>query len=172
MVASKKVVLTDRYLKSLKWAPAGKRVMVWDAVQPHLGVRVTDRGQSTFVVVNHGGRSRMNADSTLRDEYFPRGMVISSGEDVPKGDSLRSRMFLHRAEKTDIDLSVLSRLQATAASGLMAESMASYVQWLAGNVRFGWRVQRITATPRSAYRRGIRSPRSFSDAGSGVGRSC
>src|SRR5258708_5433011 len=51
MAASKKIVLTDRFLKSLKPAPAGKRLMVWDAVQPHMGVRVTDRGQCTFVLV-------------------------------------------------------------------------------------------------------------------------
>lgn len=46
-----KVVFTDRYLRALKPAPTGKRVTVWDAVQPHLGVRVTDKGQRSFVVV-------------------------------------------------------------------------------------------------------------------------
>jgi hypothetical protein len=51
MVASRKVILTDRFLKSLKPAPVGKRQMVWDAVQPHLGIRITDSGQCTFVIV-------------------------------------------------------------------------------------------------------------------------
>lgn len=47
----KKVVLTDRFLKALKPAPAGKRFIVWDAIQPHLGVRVTDHGRRSFIVV-------------------------------------------------------------------------------------------------------------------------
>lgn len=51
MILPKKVVLTDRFLKALKPASAGKRFIVWDAVQPHLGVRVTDHGQRSFVVV-------------------------------------------------------------------------------------------------------------------------
>jgi integrase len=49
--AAKKVVLTDRALKALKPAPAGKRYWVWDAATPNLGVRVTDKGHRSFVVV-------------------------------------------------------------------------------------------------------------------------
>ncbi|HWY14259.1 MAG TPA: tyrosine-type recombinase/integrase [Rhizomicrobium sp.] len=51
MIAKRKVALTDRYLKAIKPAPKRKRPIVWDAVQPHLGVRVTDKGHLTFVVV-------------------------------------------------------------------------------------------------------------------------
>jgi integrase len=51
MAAERKVALTDRYLKAIKPAPPGKRPIVWDAVQPHLGVRITDKGHLTFVVV-------------------------------------------------------------------------------------------------------------------------
>ena len=48
---AEKIVLTDRALKALKPAPSGKRVVTWDAVQPHLGIRVTDTGAKSFVVV-------------------------------------------------------------------------------------------------------------------------
>jgi len=51
VAAASKVVLTDRGLKTLKPAPAGKRYIVWDAMQPHLGVRVTESGAVSFVVV-------------------------------------------------------------------------------------------------------------------------
>jgi hypothetical protein len=51
MTSPKKIVLTDRFLTNMKPAPRGKREMVWDAVQPHLGVRITDKGQRSFVVV-------------------------------------------------------------------------------------------------------------------------
>ena len=42
-----KKVLTDRALKALKPARAGKRYIIWDAQQPHLGVRVTDNATVT-----------------------------------------------------------------------------------------------------------------------------
>ena len=86
---------------------------------------------------NHGGRTRMNADSTLRAEYYPRGLVMSSGEDVPKGHSLRARMMIHSLEKGQIDINVLSRLQRDAAAGLMSEAMAMYVQYIAGEAKNG-----------------------------------
>jgi hypothetical protein len=88
---------------------------------------------------NHGGRTRMNANTTLRDEYYPRGMVMSSGEDIPKGHSLRARLILHRVEKGDIDLKVLTRLQQQASEGVLAEAMAAYVRWLAGRAQAGLR---------------------------------
>jgi len=46
-----KKILTDRGLKTLASAPPGKRYMLWDAVVPSFGVRVTDRARITFVVM-------------------------------------------------------------------------------------------------------------------------
>lgn len=43
--------LTDRRLKAMKPAPRGKRYEVMDAAVPGLGVRMTDKGQQTFVLV-------------------------------------------------------------------------------------------------------------------------
>ena len=49
--AARKIAMTDRTLKALKAAPAGKRATVWDAIMPGLAVRVTDKGKRSFVVV-------------------------------------------------------------------------------------------------------------------------
>jgi Arm DNA-binding domain len=46
-----KKALTDRALKALKPAPTGKRYDLMDGVVPGLGVRVTDKGQRTFVLI-------------------------------------------------------------------------------------------------------------------------
>jgi len=46
-----KKALTDRGIRALKPAPAGKRQLIWDAHVPGLGVRVTDTGTKTFVLV-------------------------------------------------------------------------------------------------------------------------
>jgi integrase len=51
MTTAKRAVFTDRYLKSLKAAPTGKRVVHWDAARPSFGVRVTDRGVISFFVI-------------------------------------------------------------------------------------------------------------------------
>jgi integrase len=51
MTTAKRVVLTDRYLKSLKPAPAAKRIVHWDAAKPSFGCRITDRGVISFFVM-------------------------------------------------------------------------------------------------------------------------
>jgi integrase len=43
--------LTDRAIQHLKSAEPGRRRIVWDALVPGLGIRVTDRGVKTFVLV-------------------------------------------------------------------------------------------------------------------------
>src|SRR5262249_1493281 len=49
-------VFTDRYLKSLRPAPLGKRITHWDAAKPSFGCRITDRGVVSFFVMRrmHG----------------------------------------------------------------------------------------------------------------------
>lgn len=43
--------LTDKRIQAMKPAPAGKRYDVMDAIVPGLGVRVTDKGRKTFVLL-------------------------------------------------------------------------------------------------------------------------
>lgn len=80
---------------------------------------------------NRSGRGRMRADTTLRAEYYPRGLIVSSGEDVPRGQSLRSRMLVLELSPGDVDLDVLTGVQQTAAEGLLSSSMSAYVRYLA-----------------------------------------
>lgn len=44
-------LLTDRGLRALHPAPPGKRLITWDAAVPGLGVRSTDKGHHSFVLV-------------------------------------------------------------------------------------------------------------------------
>jgi integrase len=57
--------LTDRTIAALKPALPGKRRLVWDAIIPGLGVRVTDRGVRTFVLVKRYPGSRHPAIRSL-----------------------------------------------------------------------------------------------------------
>jgi integrase len=46
-----RITLTDRFIKSRKPAPKGKRADFFDAIVPGLALRVTDRGAKSFVLV-------------------------------------------------------------------------------------------------------------------------
>ena len=46
-----KTILTDRALKAMKPAAPGTRKMIWDSAVPSFGVRVSERGKLTFIVM-------------------------------------------------------------------------------------------------------------------------
>src|SRR5262245_61750156 len=50
-MATAKKPLTDRAIQHLKAPLAGKRRIVWDALVPGFGLRITDRGVKSFVLV-------------------------------------------------------------------------------------------------------------------------
>jgi hypothetical protein len=76
----------------------------------------------------------MWADGTLRPQYHPRGLVVSSGEDTPRGQSLRARMFVSEVSPGDIEVAVLTKMQRAAAEGLLAGAMSGYVAYLAARM--------------------------------------
>lgn len=53
-----RINLSDRFLKSLKPAPTGIRITVWDSHLPSFGVRVTDRSRISFFVLRRPRGSR------------------------------------------------------------------------------------------------------------------
>ena len=63
-----KKALTDRTLRALKPAEKGKTYDVWDAVVPGLGVRISDSGRRTFVLVARYPGSR-NSTRRALGEY-------------------------------------------------------------------------------------------------------
>ena len=66
---------------------------------------------------NHAGRLRNAADSTLRPSKPPRGLILSTGEDVPRGQSLRSRMFVVEVSAGDVRTDRLTECQRDAGAG-------------------------------------------------------
>ena len=84
---------------------------------------------------NGSGRARMRADTSLRPARAPRGLILSTGEDVPLGQSLRARVLVLELGPTDLDWAALGSCQADAANGLYAAAMAGFVQWVARGCR-------------------------------------
>lgn len=80
---------------------------------------------------NNAGRGRMTAQGTLRPEKAPRGLVLATGEDVPKGHSARARTLILEFPKGGMNWKALTPLQTQARSGVFAGVMAAYLQWLA-----------------------------------------
>jgi hypothetical protein len=80
---------------------------------------------------NQAGRQRMRADGTLRPAKPPRGLILSTGEEIPRGQSLRARVIIIEVSPADVDWARLAGCQREAANGLYAQAMAGFIRWLA-----------------------------------------
>jgi hypothetical protein len=81
---------------------------------------------------NRAGRQRLRSDGTLRPGRPPRGLILSTGEDVPAGQSLRGRALVLEVGPADVaPLAKLTPYQRHAAAGLYALALAGYARWLA-----------------------------------------
>jgi hypothetical protein len=83
---------------------------------------------------NQSGRQRMRADATLRPSRPPRGLILSTGEDIPRGQSLRARLLgleLPNEGPGSLSWERLTSCQRDAAAGLYAQALAGFVWWLA-----------------------------------------
>jgi hypothetical protein len=80
---------------------------------------------------NHAGRMRMRPDGTLRSAKSPRGIILSTGEDIPRGESLRARVIISEMDSETLDWSKLSECQRAAREGVYAMALAGFLRWLA-----------------------------------------
>jgi hypothetical protein len=111
---------------------------------------------------NLAGRARLRADATLRPARPPRGLIVSTGEDVPRGESLRARLLVLELAKGDLDWSRLTKAQAAAREGAYAGALAAFVGHVAAHAdvvrdqflrnRERWRAEALSALP-AAHRR-------------------
>jgi hypothetical protein len=84
-------------------------------------------------VGNQAGRSRLDSTAALREAKTPRAMILSTGEEIPKGQSIRARLLILEIAKGALTSSALSLCQIDAHAGLYAEAMGGYIRYLAGN---------------------------------------
>jgi len=80
---------------------------------------------------NKAGRGRLRSDTSVRETFVPRGMLISTGEQLPSGESGGARMFVLELERDYVDVLMLSDAQAEAY--LYKYAMANYILWLRDN---------------------------------------
>lgn len=80
---------------------------------------------------NAAGRERLWSNLTARPSKPPRALLLSTGEDVPRGQSLRARMLVAEVGPDDIDWKKLTDCQRDAREGVYAEAMSGFVSWMA-----------------------------------------
>jgi hypothetical protein len=78
---------------------------------------------------NLAGRGRLRSDLTERPAFAPRGIILSTGEGHPAGQSLLARTLIIELDQTDIDLKSLTLAQEQFAH--LSRAMAGYIAWLA-----------------------------------------
>jgi hypothetical protein len=78
---------------------------------------------------NHSGRARMQADLSLARVYRPRGLVISTGEQLPDVGSILSRILTVEVRRSEIDLARLKEQQDNGRARY-GHAMAGFVAWL------------------------------------------
>jgi hypothetical protein len=81
---------------------------------------------------NHAGRGRLDSTAKLREPKPPRALILSTGEDIPRGQSVRARMLILEISKGSVDGMKLAECQRAALAGLYAKAMAGFLQWFAG----------------------------------------
>lgn len=91
---------------------------------------------------NHSGRLRCRTDGTVRAVKPPRGLILSTGEDIPHGQSLRARTLIREVVREALDWPAITKAQTIARQGVYAQAMAAFLQWLA----IGDRIKTLRAT--------------------------
>ena len=122
---------------------------------------------------NHSARGRLNADLTTRSPRPPRGLIVSTGEDIPPGHSLRARNLILEIGKGDVDAKILSICQRDAEEGMYASAMSGYLSWLAPQyetlqVRRTTRVKQLREVARQMRSTHARTPEIIANLGAGL----
>jgi hypothetical protein len=129
---------TGNSLEALAFV-AKDALLVIDDFNPHGSVHDVARAHREADRViraqgNLSGRGRCRPDGSPRPTKPPRGLILSTGEDIPRGQSLRARLLTLELSPGEVDLDKLSQCQADAAAGKYSMAMAGFIQWLAPKI--------------------------------------
>jgi hypothetical protein len=70
----------------------------------------------------------MKQDASLRASRVPRGLISSTAEDVPRGQSLRARTFVIEISPDALDWGFVTECQKAADSGAYAQALSGFVR--------------------------------------------
>jgi hypothetical protein len=140
--ASMQFVLKDALFLIDDFVPSGSPS---DTDRKHKDADRIFRGQG-----NKSGRTRLGRDGiSVSGSRPPRGLTLSTGEDVPRGQSLQSRLWLVEFAPGDVDVEKLTACQGDAIAGVYGEATSAYLKWLASQYT---RVQKQLPKPIEKFR--------------------
>jgi hypothetical protein len=76
---------------------------------------------------NRQAKGRMKPNMSSQTIFIPRGLLLSSGEQLPSGQSRNARVLPVRIERKDINLEALTEAQKN--KGYYAQAMTQYILW-------------------------------------------
>jgi len=79
---------------------------------------------------NQAGRARLTDISSVQQTMYPRGIILSTGEDIPDGHSVRARMMIVELSPGSISIDKLTAAQA--ARPAYSRFMSAFIAWWAG----------------------------------------
>jgi hypothetical protein len=80
---------------------------------------------------NQAGRGRRDSTMQAKAAPYNRSLMLVTAEDLPRGQSLLGRLLIMEMCRTDVDNTVLTRLQDASRCGHFTGLMSAYLQWLA-----------------------------------------
>ena len=80
---------------------------------------------------NRQGRNRMGGGGRLRSPQMPRALLLATGEEVPRGQSLRARLLIVDIEQREVDRDALNECQHDAQQGCLSSAMGGFLAWMA-----------------------------------------
>lgn len=86
---------------------------------------------------NQASRGRCNRDGTTRPGRSPQCLVLSTGEAIPDGHSLASRMLMLEIREGDVisndaeKMKLLTEVQKLAEEGFFVRIMSAFIAWIA-----------------------------------------
>ena len=110
-------------------------LLVVDDFSPQSARSHLDRAQRTAERLlrgqgNRSPRQRMRRDDTLRPPRPPRGLLLMTAEDVPRGESIRARTLVIELDE-DVDWETMTLAQDAGDNGRFADAMAAFIAWVA-----------------------------------------
>jgi hypothetical protein len=117
-------------------------------------------------------RGRLKSSGDERPSHGPRGLILSTGEVVPQGQSGLARVINVEVKPNSVKIETLNQCQADASDGLYAESMSGFIQWLSQEYStLHARVKRRVIELRHAATRSgqhLRTPENLANLGVGL----
>jgi hypothetical protein len=104
---------------------------------------------------NGAGRGRLDSSAGLRESKPPRALILSTGEEIPRGHSVRGRLLIAEIAKGAIASADLSNCQGDARAGLYAEAMGGFLRWMAQDYEH---IRTIFGAKVSEYRTNVFGP--------------